>query len=77
MTTDIEAQHRHLQALFGSLGRLVRAPLATILTLIVIGVAHPHELASERHHRAVRVWLGWMLVRAGWRLAGSGRRAQR
>ena len=27
------------------------------------------------HHRAVRVWLGWMLVRAGWRLAGSGRRA--
>jgi cell division transport system permease protein len=30
---------RHLQALFGSLGRLVRAPLATILTLIVIGVA--------------------------------------
>ena len=30
---------RHLQALFGSLGRLVRAPLATMLTLIVIGVA--------------------------------------
>jgi cell division transport system permease protein len=30
---------RHLQALFGSLGRLVRAPLATLLTLIVIGVA--------------------------------------
>jgi cell division transport system permease protein len=30
---------RHLQALFGSIGRLVRAPLATILTLIVIGVA--------------------------------------
>jgi len=30
---------RHLQALFGALGRLVRAPLATLLTLIVIGVA--------------------------------------
>mgnify|MGYP003575689123 CR=1 FL=1 len=30
---------RHLQALFGSLGRLVRAPLATLLTLIVIAVA--------------------------------------
>jgi cell division transport system permease protein len=30
---------RHLQAFFGSLGRLVRAPLATLLTLIVIGVA--------------------------------------
>jgi cell division transport system permease protein len=30
---------RHLQALFGSLGRLMRAPLATLLTLIVIGVA--------------------------------------
>jgi cell division transport system permease protein len=30
---------RHLQALFGSLGRLTRAPLATMLTLMVIGVA--------------------------------------
>ena len=30
---------RHLQALFGALGKLVRAPLATLLTLIVIGVA--------------------------------------
>ncbi len=30
---------RHLQALFGSVGRLVRTPLATLLTLIVIGVA--------------------------------------
>jgi cell division transport system permease protein len=30
---------RHLQALFGALGRLVRAPLATMLTLMVIGVA--------------------------------------
>jgi len=30
---------RHLQALFGALGRLTRAPLATTLTLIVIGVA--------------------------------------
>jgi cell division transport system permease protein len=30
---------RHLQALFGALGRLIRAPLATLLTLIVIGVA--------------------------------------
>jgi len=30
---------RHLQALFGALGRLMRAPLATLLTLIVIGVA--------------------------------------
>ena len=30
---------RHLQALFGSLGRLARAPLATMLTLVVIGVA--------------------------------------
>ncbi len=30
---------RHLQALFGALGRLARAPLATALTMIVIGVA--------------------------------------
>jgi len=30
---------RHLQALFGALGRLARAPLATLLTLMVIGVA--------------------------------------
>jgi cell division transport system permease protein len=30
---------RHLQALFGALGRLVRTPLATLLTLIVIAVA--------------------------------------
>ena len=30
---------RHLQALFGALGRLTRTPLATTLTLIVIGVA--------------------------------------
>lgn len=30
---------RHLQALFGSLGRLVRAPVATLLTLIVVAVA--------------------------------------
>ena len=30
---------RHLQALFGALGKLARAPLATLLTLIVIGVA--------------------------------------
>lgn len=30
---------RHLQALFGSLGRLLRTPMATLLTLIVIGVA--------------------------------------
>ncbi len=30
---------RHLQAFFGALGRLARAPLATLLTLIVIGVA--------------------------------------
>jgi cell division transport system permease protein len=30
---------RHLQALFGAVGRLARAPLATLLTLIVIGVA--------------------------------------
>jgi len=30
---------RHLQALFGAAGRLVRSPLATFLTLIVIGVA--------------------------------------
>jgi hypothetical protein len=27
------------------------------------------------HHHVVRVWLGWTLVRAGWRLALSGRRA--
>jgi hypothetical protein len=26
------------------------------------------------HHPVVRVWLGWMLVRAGWRIAASGRR---
>jgi cell division transport system permease protein len=30
---------RHLQALFGALGRLARAPLATLFTFIVIGVA--------------------------------------
>jgi cell division transport system permease protein len=30
---------RHLQALFGALGRLARAPMATLLTLVVIGVA--------------------------------------
>lgn len=30
---------RHLQALFGALGRLARTPLATLLTLLVIGVA--------------------------------------
>ena len=30
---------RHLQALFGSLGRLVRAPMATLLTLLVIALA--------------------------------------
>jgi cell division transport system permease protein len=30
---------RHLQALFGAIGRLMRAPMATLLTLIVIGVA--------------------------------------
>jgi cell division transport system permease protein len=30
---------RHLQALFGAAGRLVRAPLGTLLTLIVIAVA--------------------------------------
>ena len=30
---------RHLQALFGALGRLARTPLASLLTLIVIGVA--------------------------------------
>ena len=30
---------RHTQALLGALGRLVRAPLATVLTLLVIGLA--------------------------------------
>jgi cell division transport system permease protein len=30
---------RHLQALFGAIGRLARTPFATLLTLIVIGVA--------------------------------------
>ncbi|HKD53815.1 MAG TPA: permease-like cell division protein FtsX [Steroidobacteraceae bacterium] len=30
---------RHLQALFGSLGRLARAPVATLLTLLVIALA--------------------------------------
>ena len=30
---------RHLQALFGSLGRLARGPLATLLTLLVIALA--------------------------------------
>jgi cell division transport system permease protein len=30
---------RHVQALFGALGRLARAPLATLLTMLVIGVA--------------------------------------
>jgi cell division transport system permease protein len=30
---------RHLQALFGSLGRLARSPLATVLTVLVIALA--------------------------------------
>jgi cell division transport system permease protein len=30
---------RHAQAFFGSLGRLARSPLATFMTLLVIGVA--------------------------------------
>jgi len=30
---------RHLQALLGSVGRLVRSPLATLLTLLVIALA--------------------------------------
>jgi cell division transport system permease protein len=30
---------RHVQALFGAMGRLARTPLATLLTMIVIGVA--------------------------------------
>ena len=30
---------RHMQALFGSLGRLARSPLATLLTLLVIALA--------------------------------------
>ncbi|MHB1869354.1 MAG: permease-like cell division protein FtsX [Steroidobacteraceae bacterium] len=30
---------RHVQSLFGALGRLARAPLATVLTLLVIGIA--------------------------------------
>jgi cell division transport system permease protein len=33
------AGSRHVQALFGSLGRLARAPLATLLTLLVIALA--------------------------------------
>jgi cell division transport system permease protein len=33
------ASGRHLQALFGSLGRLARSPLATLLTLLVIALA--------------------------------------
>jgi cell division transport system permease protein len=33
------ASGRHLQALLGSLGRLARSPLATLLTLIVIALA--------------------------------------
>ena len=47
---------RHLQALFGALGRLARAPLATLLTLIVIGVALalPAGLASARRQPARR-----------------------
>jgi cell division transport system permease protein len=43
---------RHLQALFGALGRLMRAPLATMLTLVVIGVALalPAGLAIAVHN---------------------------
>ena len=33
------ASGRHLQSLLGSLGRLVRSPLATLLTLMVIALA--------------------------------------
>jgi cell division transport system permease protein len=36
---------RHAQALLGSLGRLARSPLATVLTLLVIGVALALPLA--------------------------------
>ena len=33
------ASGRHAQALLGSLGRLARSPLATLLTLLVIALA--------------------------------------
>jgi len=36
---------RHLQALFGSLGRLARSPMATLLTLLVIALALALPLA--------------------------------
>ena len=47
---------RHLQALFGALGRLTRAPLATMLTLIVIGVALalPAGTGADRQQPARR-----------------------
>ena len=32
-------------------------------------------VARVPQHPVVRAWLGWMLVRTGWRLAASGRRA--
>ncbi len=38
---------RHAQALLGSLGRLVRSPLATFLTVLVIGLALALPLALE------------------------------
>jgi hypothetical protein len=35
-----------------------------------------HRMARRvPYHPAVRAWAGWLLVRAGWRLAASGRRA--
>lgn len=38
---------RHVQALLGSLGRLSRSPLATVLTLLVVGVALALPLALK------------------------------
>ncbi len=37
--TPVALVTRHTQALLGALGRLARAPLATVLTLLVIGLA--------------------------------------
>jgi hypothetical protein len=37
--------------------------------------ARQRTTSRVSNNPAVRAWVGWMLVRAGWRLAATGRRA--
>ena len=48
---------RHAQALLGSLGRLARQPLATLLTVLVIGIA----LAKILFGRGERLWAALLM----------------